>query len=347
MVSCFRAGFRDYPQDIDRLQFGKISETLPSIVDSIAGAAEVSRPMSQENEHIETIRKFSSRGWIVVGVILAYSIVAFVMAFQGRYLDWRAVLFATYGIIGVATVFGLRQDSTLGLYGLMSVGYGIALYSIFGQTSNVALVINTSVGLGLMVYVFRNYEFLFTKVSIRKKVSEPSEKRLSSPDVGRQLRMSAMTEKSANIEKLSYELELEKFHWQKQRAEVENKFLNKYFGIIITAIVSVAAVVVSHQQVIVAREQVVISSTNAKAQTDNEILKNDRQFYFEIAKFLLDRRQELTTREIDKVVYLRTVVMTAFPKNVAMQIATNMRDAATNNENRRIWGEAVRMIGDR
>jgi hypothetical protein len=48
---------------------------------------------------------------------------------------------------------------------------------------------------------------------------------------------------SADLEALKYELEKEKFEWQKSAHRTENAVFNRHFGVIITAVVSIAAVI--------------------------------------------------------------------------------------------------------
>jgi hypothetical protein len=141
-------------------------------------------------------------------------------------------------------------------------------------------------------------------------------------------------EESTSVDELNYKLEKERFLWQVKTQRTESGLLNRNFGVIITAIVSIAAVTVSYMQL-------TISLNNSKAQLENDSLKNDRQFYFEVAKFLLANRQELTTQDTARVIYLRNVVISSFPNNVAIQIATRMRDTAGTADLRKIWNDGL------
>jgi hypothetical protein len=137
-----------------------------------------------------------------------------------------------------------------------------------------------------------------------------------------------------DAEKFKLDLELQKFAWQKTMDMEQKRFINRNFGVIITAIVSIAAVTVSSLQL-------KIASNNARDQLENERLRNDRQFYLEITKFLLDRQQQMTTTDKEKVIYLRSVVMSSFPPELALQVASRMRQNATTNDIRKIWDEAI------
>ena len=154
-----------------------------------------------------------------------------------------------------------------------------------------------------------------------------------------------MAQDSQEVERLKYELERDKFQWQKSTHRIDSGVLNRHFGVIATAILSLAAVVVSYLQVTIssnnAKAQLAISVSNAKDQLDLEIMKNDRQFYLEIAKFLLANQKDMASQNRDKVIYLRSVVVSAFPKDVAIQIASRMRDSSSAADVKKIWDEGL------
>jgi hypothetical protein len=165
-----------------------------------------------------------------------------------------------------------------------------------------------------------------------------------------------MSEDVEDLGKLEYKLEVEKFLWEKEARRRDNNVINRNFGVIITAIVSLAAVIVSYLQLTInsnnakdqltinsnnAKDQLTINSNNAKDQLELEKLKNDRQFYFEVARFLLDHQKDMTARDNTKVMYLRNVVISTFPKEVAIQVSSRMRDTASTAEVRRVWDEGL------
>src|SRR5947209_3517461 len=98
-----------------------------------------------------------------------------------------------------------------------------------------------------------------------------------------------MPENKDDIERLRYNLESEKFSWQREAQRTENKLLNRHFGVIITAIVSIAAVIVSYQQITISannagaqlvqfKNEADSRRETAKSQLEIEQLKNARQF---------------------------------------------------------------------
>lgn len=261
---------------------------------------------------------------IIATVLTIYSFAALFIAIVALGLrnPWFYPIIA-YGVVGLAGVGGLLAGRTWGRYCVAVSGLMLIFLSVFGGFPPSVLLLNGAAGLAIFFHV------------ITRKRHSGRKPRVAPDEMTAQQGMSKMPEDQKDIDKLKLELEREKFHWEKSKyAQESNDIFNRHFGVMITAIVSLAAVVVSYLQLS-------ISSNNARAQIDNEVLKNDRQFYFEIAKFLLDRQQDLTTNEIDKVIFLRNVVVSSFPADVAVRIASRMRDTASTLEVRKIWEEAM------
>ena len=141
---------------------------------------------------------------------------------------------------------------------------------------------------------------------------------------------SQMSNDQKTIERLAYELEVEKLRWQQLVEERQNTVLNRHFGVVITAMVSIAAVFVSYLQL-----------DTSKAQLKNEELKNDRQFYLEMSKFLLQHQEDVTSTDPEKITFLRNVVATTFPRDVGIRVCNQMQSNGTTPEMKRIWGECV------
>ena len=143
---------------------------------------------------------------------------------------------------------------------------------------------------------------------------------------------------SEDIEALKYKLELEKFQWEKATHKAENRFLNRHFGVAITTIVSVAAIIVSFIQL-------TISSDNVKAQIDNDKLRNDRQFYLEASRFLLTYESSLRTRDLERLAYFRDVVVFSYPPEIAKKIATAMMNTSRDYPAAiKVWEEGLKRI---
>ena len=55
-----------------------------------------------------------------------------------------------------------------------------------------------------------------------------------------------------DVEQVKLQLERERFEWEKRRAKHEDSFFNRHFHVIITAVISISAVLISGVQVYVA-----------------------------------------------------------------------------------------------
>jgi hypothetical protein len=253
------------------------------------------------------------------------------IAEQGRG-DWSLFFLSLFGIVGFIGVVGVICEKGWGKHYSVAFGFCV-LFLVFpiGNLSAGVRLLAFIAGIVIVIWSLNS-----TSAEIRERAADADNAHRDG-QIGKRLRIANMSEASENIEGLKYNLEREKFLWEVATHRQENNFFNRNFGVIITAIVSFAAVAVSYLQL-------TISLNNARAQIDNESLKNDRQFYLEMAKFLLDRRQELTTRDNEKALYLRGVVVAAFPTDAAIQISTNMRDMANTNDIRKIWGDALKML---
>jgi hypothetical protein len=276
---------------------------------------------------------------LAAAVVMAAYSSFLIVASQDRF----AILFCLFGFVGAVL---LLRNTEIGKQCAVAFAYLPVLYSIVSG-SVAATLLHAGLAAAILVCLFADW----MGASLRplrartpvpawspRAVGEGASQRLESNNINveqaKELKMPADTN---DIDKLKYNLEVEKFRWQQSMDRKQNNVLIKHFGVIITAIVSFATIVVSYLQL-------TISSNNAKNQIDNDRIKNDRQFYFEIAKFLLDNQQEMATREVDKVKYLRKVVITAFPTDAAIQIATGALETESDQEIKKIWAEALTQL---
>jgi hypothetical protein len=146
-----------------------------------------------------------------------------------------------------------------------------------------------------------------------------------------------MSAQEGGLEFLRYKLERERYEWERASKQAESTTLNRHFGVIITAIISIAAVAVSFAQLS-------ISSNNAKTQIDYEKIKNDRQFYLEAARFLLTFEKDLKTQDVERLAYFRDVVISSFPPDLAVQVATTMKETSRNPAAAKIWEDGLRYL---
>jgi hypothetical protein len=260
---------------------------------------------------------------IIVFIIGVYSISALLSAVVSA--SERNELFFPFLIIGsisLVAFFGLLKNTTWGRYWAITAALILTLASIFGGFPALVVLINGVLSFAIILYIATEKQSITEQLKSRNLRADEA------------LRRGPLKMAQDDLDQLRYDLDVEKFQFEKARHLRENGLIARNFGVIITAIISFSAIVVSYLQL-------TISTNNAKAQIDNEQLKNDRQFYFEIAKFLLDHQQDMTTNEKSKVVYLKNVVVSSFPPDVGIQIATSMRDTANTNDIRAVWEEGI------
>jgi hypothetical protein len=229
------------------------------------------------------------------------------------------------GFLGLFVSGGLFVDFEKASAFAMLYGWIVCVYGLF--TPSAEVLVHGSVGVLIIVGLGKAESWLdrFHRSECPTKSDPPSDG---------DGRVEGMNEDNGNLDKLKYRLELQKFMWERETFRKTNNLINRNIGVVVTAIVSFAAVAVSYLQL-------TISSNNARDQMALERLKNDRQFYFEVARFLLDHQQEMTARDNSKVAYLRNVVVSTFPKEVAIQVSSRMRDTASTPDVRKVWEEAL------
>jgi len=265
------------------------------------------------------------------GFLLAYAALA--LGFGATAGPYIGIWFGILSLTGVVAAVGVFLRKPWGLIAAAMLGTAVALTASLAGLSLSAFLLNAAFGLGLMFYL--------ANAKFSEAPKYPSYIRSAVTDTTKTEEGRVDMPESPDIERLKYELEREKFLWQKANGAYESRILNRNFGVIITAIVSLAAVIVSYLQLSISSNNTKVQIENEKAQVENEQLKNDRLFYFEVAKFLLDHQAEMTTRQNDQVLYLRNVVISSFPRNVAIQIASSMRDTAAVDSVRKIWQDGL------
>jgi uncharacterized membrane protein len=226
-------------------------------------------------------------------------------------LFWPGVAPLVIGLLGVSVSVGLLIDFEKGGVAAVVYGFAICIYGILGTRSAAEVLIHGCVGFAIILGIGK-----MSKVS---RIDNLGRRATSSEST-----IQTDTRRTQDMN------DTDRLEDYRQSSSV----INRHFGVIITAIVSLAAVIVSYLQLN-------NNSINAKAQMDLEKLKNDRQFYFEVAKFLLDHEKDMASRDISKIQYLRNVVISAFPNDVAIQVSSRMRDTASTEEVKKVWEDGL------
>jgi predicted chitinase len=143
-------------------------------------------------------------------------------------------------------------------------------------------------------------------------------------------------ERRLRFEEAKYALERDKFDRERTRVGIA-AFVNNNLGIVVSAIVGVATIIVSALQLR-------ISTGTARAQFDLEqskfseaTAKDERAFAFDFARFLLEKQTELNTTDVNKVAYLRNVVIATLPVDLSTRVSRSMADSATSETVRAVW----------
>jgi putative chitinase len=143
-----------------------------------------------------------------------------------------------------------------------------------------------------------------------------------------------MPDPDQTLDQLKYDLEKQKFDFDRLKYERDNTFFNKNFGVIITAIISAATVFVSVSQII-------ISTNYNNSQLTNAQVKADRDFAFDLAKFMLAQREDINTSDLNKARYIRNTVIAFFPSEYGARIAKSMRDLSDDKDIKAAWADAA------
>jgi predicted chitinase len=149
-------------------------------------------------------------------------------------------------------------------------------------------------------------------------------------------------------------------------------FLNSNLAVIITLIIGVATVAVSINQAKINEQsnkdqrelqarlnteqlrlqseistnQLKLQSETSEAQRNLEMLKASaaqekdlRTLQFDIARAMLEKRSEIGTQDLQRVYYLREVVMSVLPKEVGLAFTRSAAENATEDRVRSAWSD--------
>ena len=121
---------------------------------------------------------------------------------------------------------------------------------------------------------------------------------------------------------------------------INKQFFKENFSVIITGIVSIAAVFVSIAQVWVAsidkERDIVLSSENAAAVRKLDEIKATRAWKFDLANFMATHRKEIYS-EGKEGVQLKQIMLATFPPEVTSNVFGNLSRFSDNGSS---WAEA-------
>ena len=156
-----------------------------------------------------------------------------------------------------------------------------------------------------------------------------------------------LQEKRLELENEKQKLDREKFEFEKSKTEKTERFINKNVGTVITAIVSLTAVVVSLGQVWVTRENIRYATEASERQKNKELelaeVQKKRDWGLSAANFVIANRKVLFSgTDEEKRLYAR-VIPAMFPGDIADPLLQKL-ELSSSDKSKAIWREARQTI---
>jgi hypothetical protein len=150
-------------------------------------------------------------------------------------------------------------------------------------------------------------------------------------------------------------LENKRFSLERRRSQFEQRFVNKNLGVLISAAISLAAVLVSIGQVWVAKIskdkelqvasfQKVAEDERLDKQKDKELTSQDaereRQWNLSRAKFITENKKTLFDGSAPELKRMSLIIETLFPHDIANDMFEDFKRTADSPQNEKIWSNA-------
>jgi hypothetical protein len=133
-----------------------------------------------------------------------------------------------------------------------------------------------------------------------------------------------MDEIPIDIELARLEIERERLRLEQTRLQIENKFWNKNTGTVITAMISLVAIVVSLSQVWVAKitKDRELQMTAIQKQSELTLLQEqrDREWNLNAAKFVTENRKAIFDGDQREQELFAKLIPTIFPKDISASL---------------------------
>ncbi|MGX9728223.1 MAG: tetratricopeptide repeat protein [Candidatus Electronema sp. VV] len=150
----------------------------------------------------------------------------------------------------------------------------------------------------------------------------------------------AIKEAKLKVERLQLEVEKERLDFEKRKTEGINSLLVKNFGMLITASISLVAVLVSASQVWVAyinkaRELEINYLTREKEQKLKE-KEQEQQWRFKLANFVSENMELMFSGDIEKRTSIRDVLLVSFPSIYTRSLFEKLKVTASDAD-KKFW----------
>jgi hypothetical protein len=133
-----------------------------------------------------------------------------------------------------------------------------------------------------------------------------------------------------------YELDKRRVVVEESKSRTDNLFLNRRFPVLVTAIVSAAAVFFSYVQMHVASEDKERELALARE-------KSDQEFRLAAAKFVTDNSKLIFEGNNEEQLRIRNVILASFPPSISNALFARFEQSATSTQAATTWSEAQKV----
>jgi len=154
-------------------------------------------------------------------------------------------------------------------------------------------------------------------------------------------------------------LEHRRYALERYKTRLDQRLLNKNFGVIVSGTIALAAVLVSLGQVWVAKiskdKELQIASFQKQAENERldkqkehelavQSVERERQWNLDRAKFIIENKRTLFAGSPEELRRMSLIIETVFPHDIAASMFENLRNTAGSSEARRVWSNAQERI---
>lgn len=154
-------------------------------------------------------------------------------------------------------------------------------------------------------------------------------------------------------------LELRRYALERYKTRLDQRLLNKNFGVIVSGTIALAAVLVSLGQVWVAKiskdKELQIASFQKQAENERldkqkehelsvQSVERERQWNLDRAKFIIENKRTLFAGSPEELRRMSLIIETVFPHDIAAIMFENLRNTAASSEAQRVWSNAQQRI---
>lgn len=139
------------------------------------------------------------------------------------------------------------------------------------------------------------------------------------------------------IEEGRLAVERERLELERRKASVDERFLNRNLGTVITAIVSLAAVLVSLSQVWVAWSA-------KERELEQAAMRQNREWNLSILKYISENKALLFGTDNEERKRITSIILVTFPEEITQALFRKLEDSAGSVEEVREWNAAVAQL---